>query len=281
MIAPIATVLVLLVAPWPAWGQTRPLTLTYLANMGVHLERDGRRVVIDGLHHGALAEYPAVPPSLLDTLERARPPFTAIDLALTTHRHLDHFDAASVAARLQHDTTTWYLTARETVDSLVARSGISAGHPRVIAATPPPGTGVDYTIHGISLRVLDLPHNRTPSRRVANVGFLVTVGGATVLHVGDADPTVANFAPHRLPARGIDVAILPFWYFSGPDHAALLDAIGARQYIASHVPLADTASVRRQLARSARPVMLLATPGTRVEIPINSRSGTEKSDQSW
>ena len=191
--------------------------------------------------------------------------------SLQPPRKRSSHSAPSYAARLQHDTTAWYLAARETVDSLVARSGISAHHPRVIAATPPPGTGVDYTIRGISLRVLDLPHNRTPSRRVSNVGFLVTVGGATVLHVGDADPTVANFAPHRLLARAIDVAILPFWYFSGRDHATLLDAIGACHYIASHVPLADTASVRQQLRGSARQVTLLATPGTQIEIPINHR----------
>ncbi len=91
-----------------------------------------------------------------------------------------------------------------------------------------------------------------------------------MLHVGDADPTVANFAPTGCRPRGIDVAILPFWYFSGQDHAALLKAIGALHFIASHVPLADTATVRRPLDGPTRPVTLLATPGARIEIPISA-----------
>jgi L-ascorbate metabolism protein UlaG (beta-lactamase superfamily) len=266
-----ATLFALLVGAESGRSQDRPLALTYLGNMGVHLERGGQRVVIDGLHRGALAGYAAVPPHLLGPLEAAGPPFEALDLALTTHRHLDHFDPASVAARLGSDPAVWYLAARETVDALVAQSDVPPNHPRVLAALPPPEGGVEVSIRGIAVRVLDLPHNRTRSRRVANVGFLVTVGGATLLHVGDADPTTANFAPHRLPARGIDVAILPSWYFTDPGGAAVLEAIGARRYVASHVGLADSANVRRQLDRSGRQVILLATPGARIEIPIGRR----------
>jgi L-ascorbate metabolism protein UlaG (beta-lactamase superfamily) len=237
------------------------VTLTYLGNMGVLLEGGGRKVVIDGLHRGELAEYAAVPPHLLGPLEGARTPFESLDLAFTTHRHRDHFNARSVAARLTADSSVVYLAARETVESLFARSTLTRRHLRVHGVVPPPGGGERVQAGGLSLEVLDLPHNPTPTRRVANVGILVELGGLQVLHVGDADPATASFTPHRLAGR-VDVAIVPFWYLTGGDDA-VRRTIGARDWIATHVPLADTAEVRRQVLARVPGAIVLTRPGER------------------
>jgi len=257
------TVVVITVLPWaPLRAQSGEVSLTYLANMGVLVERGGVRVVVDGLHRGGLSEYAAVPAPLLQALEQARAPFTSLDLALTTHRHLDHFDAASVAARLAADTGVVYVAARETVDSLYARSTLPRPHPRVRAAVPPEQNETRLSFTGLELAVLDLPHNPTPSRRVANVGFLMDLGGLRVLHVGDADPVSERFAPHRLSSRGVDVAIVPFWYLTGEDDA-VRTSIGARIWVATHIPPADTALVRRQVLARVPGAIVLTSPGER------------------
>lgn len=241
-------------------AQSPPASLTYLANMGVLLDCGGRRVVIDGLHRGALAEYAAVPPALLAALEQARPPVARLDLALSTHRHHDHFDAASVAARLGADSGTRYLAATETVDSLYARTALAAAHPRVLGVDPPAGGEKRLTVARLELSVLHLPHNPTPSPRVANVGFLLDCAGLRILHVGDADPTAANYDPHRLASRPVDIAIVPFWYLTGADDT-VRRSIGARLWVASHIPLADTAAVRRQVLNRVPGAVVLARPG--------------------
>jgi L-ascorbate metabolism protein UlaG (beta-lactamase superfamily) len=250
-------------------SQAPRLELTYLANMGVLLERDGKRIVIDGFHHGALEEYASVPPSLLGPLEQSRAPFRALDLLLTTHRHLDHFDASSVAARLASDSTAVYVAATETVDSLFARTTLRASHPGVVtrirAISPPGHAEVRVPLAGIDLTVLDLAHNPTPSKRVANVAFLLNLGGVRVLHVGDADPTAANFDPHRLAQRSIDVAIVPFWYLTNPSSSAVR-SIGAKTWIATHVPPSDSASVRRKVVDAMPGAIVLTTPGQRYPI---------------
>jgi L-ascorbate metabolism protein UlaG (beta-lactamase superfamily) len=235
--------------------------LTYLGNMGVLVEGGGRRLVIDGLHRGELAEYSAIPPELLGPLEGARAPFEVLDLAFTTHRHRDHFNAQSVAARLAADTAVVYVAARETVESLFASSRLTPGHPRVRGVVPPPGREEQVSAGGLSLEILDLPHNPTPSRRVANVGLLLELGGLRVLHVGDADPSAASFTPHGLAGR-VDVAIVPFWYLTGEDDA-VRRAIGARDWIATHVPPADTAQVRRQVLTRVPAAIVLTRPGER------------------
>lgn len=250
--------------------------LTYLANMGVLIERGDHRVVIDALHRGALADYASLPPSLRTSLEAATGEWRDLDLALTTHRHLDHFDAGAVAARLAVDSSIVYLAARETVDTLVARSTVSARDPRVRAVVPPSGGATQLTLGGIGVRVLDLPHNPTPSTGVANVGFIVDLDGFTVLHVGDADPSVERYRAHRLAP--VDVAILPFWYFTGATRATLLAAIPARRYVASHIPPADTARIRRNLAAAMPNVVPLTTPGTRIDLSVAS-GATQPSGQ--
>ena len=250
----------------PLSAQAPRLHITYLANMGVLLEGGGKRVVIDGLHHGELAEYASVPPAMLDALEKARAPFQQLDLMLTTHRHRDHFNATAVAARLLADSVVLFLAARETVDSLHARSAVAFAARRLLAIEPPPHGAVRRTLSGIAVEVLDLPHNPTPSARVANVGFLVTVGEQRVLHVGDADPTVANFAPHRLAERGIDVAIVPFWYLTDRNDA-VRRAIGARRWIATHIPPADAEAIRRQVLEVVPGAVVLIAPGERHSLP--------------
>jgi L-ascorbate metabolism protein UlaG (beta-lactamase superfamily) len=246
----------------PLQAQTGEVSLTYLANMGVLVERGDTRIVIDGLHHGGLREYAAVPPALLDALEQARAPFPALTLALTTHRHLDHFDAHSMAARLAADSGAVYLAAREAVDTLHARTTLRDPHPRVRAVLPPGQGETRFALGGVELAVLDLPHNPTPSRRVANVGFLLDLGGFRILHVGDADPDPARFDPHRLSQRAVDVAIVPFWFLTSADDA-VRRSIGARLWVATHVPPADTAAVRREVRARIPGALVLTAPGER------------------
>lgn len=244
----------------PLAGQApAELTITYLANMGVVLEAGGRTVVVDGFHHGELADYAAVPPRLLAGLEGAEEPYRRIDLGLTTHRHLDHFAARSVAARLSADPAFRYVAAAETVDTLLARHPELASQ-RVVGVTLQTGGERRLDWDGLAVTVLDLPHNSTPRRRPDNVGFLIEIGGRVVLHVGDAEPQLSTYLGHRLASRGIDVAVVPFWYLAG-DRAVLLTGIGARQVILTHVPINGAESIRERLEREAPGTIVFTVAG--------------------
>jgi L-ascorbate metabolism protein UlaG (beta-lactamase superfamily) len=230
--------------------------------MGVLLEAGETRIVIDGLHRGGLPEYAAVPARILDPLEQGRPPYGSLTAALTTHRHKDHFDARSVLARLHADRGMIYGGAQETVDSLLSYGGPLPAPERVRAAKVGGGR---QQILAPGILALDLPHNPTLSKRVANVGFLVDLGGLRVLHVGDADPTEATFAPHRLSSSGIDVAIVPFWYLTGGDDT-VRRLIGARRWVAAHIPPADSSAIRAQVRRVVPAAIVLTSPGEEVSL---------------
>lgn len=241
-------------------AQSSAVTMTYLGNMGVLLESARGSVVIDALHRAAPAQFTAVPSRLLEPLENAREPFRTIDAALTTHRHADHFDAHSVARRLAADSSIVYVAAAETIDSLRARVTNLAEHSRTRRVSNADHAESALLIGDIEVKVLDLPHNPTSSRRVANVGFLIELGGLNILHVGDADPVAANFQRHNLAARRIDVALVPFWYLSSAD-VAVRRAIGARIWVATHIPPSNTGAVRRQVLARVPDAIVLITPG--------------------
>ena len=239
--------------------QTRPpLRLTYLGNMGVLLEVGEQRVVIDALHRGELPGYAALPPDLLAELEGATGRLQRLDVALTTHRHLDHFAAASVAARLRADSAVHYIAPTQIVDTLRILAAGSFGS-RVHPVTPPPDGRSELVPNGIRIAVLDLPHHRV-RRSAQNVGYLIRIGGLTILHVGDADRDPARFAPHRLAAERIDVAIIPSWYLDQAPETIRRE-IAARTVVVSHVSPSDTAKIRREVSQNWPGAVVLARPG--------------------
>lgn len=247
------------------------LSVTYLANMGVLIEGGGRRVVVDGFHHGALEGYAKVPANTLVALEGARAPYAGIDLILTTHLHGDHFQAASVAARLRSDSTIVFVAARETVDSLMALAP-DLDRRRIRAVTPAAERSERLDLNGVTVEVLDLPHGRpfwlpvriwAPRSKPENVGFLIELAGQKVLHTGDGGSRRGkNYLPHKLADRAVDVAILG--YGGVADEAAIIRrVIAPRHVIATHVGPSLATEVRQQVNGGFPGATVFTTPGER------------------
>src|SRR5688572_13757138 len=86
------------IAPDGSAGAAPPagaVEVMYVANEGVLISAGDERVLIDGLHREYSASYPFLP-----AIEAAQAPFDGVDVVLVSHRHLDHFHAASVGRHL-------------------------------------------------------------------------------------------------------------------------------------------------------------------------------------
>ncbi len=216
------------------------VAVTYIGNEGFLIEADGRKVLIDALYREGVSGYIVHPPERRDAMEEARPPFDDIDLVLATHYHADHFDAAAVAAHLRNNPEATFRSTPQAVERLQAEGGGNESmHPRIVAVHPDEGERFRKIVNGIKLQVINLHHGRT--RPVQNLGFLVTIGGWTMLHIGDTEATIDDFLLYELAADDIDIAFIPYWFLIVDERDDdLRRVIPAERIVVMHVPPRDS-----------------------------------------
>ena len=238
------------------------LKVTYLANEGVLLESGSTRVVIDGLHRFYKEAYATLPDAPREALETAAPPWNGIDLLLVSHRHRDHFHPEAVGRYLAGSPRTQLLTSEEVVGELARDyAGWENIRGQVLPWRWEVGRTETVRAGGVEVTLLGLSHGDGQMATVQNVGHLFSLGGVTALHVGDAELTAANFAPFNLPARGIDIAFLPWWYVIDDEGRALVSAhIAPRRVVAIHIGPGEATEVVERLHESAPAVVPFVTP---------------------
>ena len=234
-----------------------------MANAGVLISLDGRKILIDAPIRDGIPPYPTSSPQERALLEQARSPYDRISAILTTHWHEDHFDAKAVGAHLTRSSGTRLISSAEIIERV--RSTLpSVPAARVVAVTPAAGASVAVPIDGgIRVHVLRIRHNDARRMPEQHVGFLIQ-GTRTVLHVGDADPTPANFALlKKLPK--VDLALLPYWFVLNAKNREFVAAsIAPERIVGMHLPVEEAAKVERGLRAAGANVILLTRPGTLV-----------------
>jgi len=214
-----------------------PLAVTYLANEGFMIEADRTRVLIDALFGAGLPGYPAVPTDVRSRLERGEDEFSGVALALATHFHGDHFDAAAVARFLTANPDAVFISTPQAAarfDSEVREA--KALMPRFRPVLPAPGETESLDIGDVQVLAFNLHHgSRTPP--VENLGLLVTLGEQSFLHLGDTEARMEDFRPYLELMRGVDVAILPFWFLTSEWRAEMVrDEIRPGEIVVAHLP---------------------------------------------
>ncbi len=241
----------------PARSAT-PFRLTFLVNEGFLLEAGGKSVLIDAFVRDEYYGYGALPESTYQQLIRGEPPFADVSLALTSHGHLDHFQAEPAALFLLKHPRALFVSAEEVVLAI-----------RNVPQEPPVGNQTQVLWpdvdafqslehDGIRVTGFRLRHTNPRNANVQNLGLLIQVGDTTVLHVGDAEATVENLDPFDLPQQHVDVAILPVWMFR--DRPLIDEHVGARAYVAAHIPVVQLAQTKREFAKSHPGVVVLEKP---------------------
>jgi L-ascorbate metabolism protein UlaG (beta-lactamase superfamily) len=248
---------------WLPVTHASALQLRHVANAGVLVTIDGRKILIDAPIRDGIPPYQTSSPEQRTLLEHARAPYDGIAAILITHWHEDHFNAEAVAAHLSQSPKTRLISSAEIVQRVhKAAPGVPAS--QLVAVTPDLGTSIATALDDrVRIHVLRIRHNDARRMPEQHVGFLVQ-GTRTILHVGDADPAAANFAVLKeLPK--IDLALLPFWYVSDATNRAFVaSSIAPRQIVGMHVPPEEAAKVERGLREANANVILLTRPGAPV-----------------
>lgn len=160
------------------------IAVTYIANEGFLIEAAGRKVLIDALFDGGQPDYAVPSREPLGEIEAGKGPFAAIDLILATHVHGDHFSPAIVLRYLRAHPQSHFAAHKQVVDTIRADRSFPDVRKQVHELDLLAGVRGQVALDGITVDALCLNHG-APQREVKNLVFLVDLGGARFLHMGD------------------------------------------------------------------------------------------------
>jgi L-ascorbate metabolism protein UlaG (beta-lactamase superfamily) len=242
------------------------VTITKLANAGVVLTSDGTRVMIDGMVVEPYSVYGALPPEAIPSFNQALAEFADIDLALVSHRHHEHNQPQFACDFMRASRETLLYTSQQVIGLMreKCRQFVTTST-RVHEIDPQYGQPAVIEVAGARVEVFPLSHGTRKNARIQNFGHLVEMGGSSVLHIGDAAMKPEDFERAGLADRKVDVALIPFLYFQpGPGADLVRRYLDAPLKIAVHIPPAEVAEVKSQMAESFPKVVILERPLDRI-----------------
>ncbi len=209
--------------------------ITYIANEGIMIEYEGKRVLIDALHKAENNRiYRSTQAGFRHSIFEKIIPFDTIELFLVTHLHDDHFSPPMMIDFLEKHDESILIAPNQVVDTM-KNTEYLAGQIYRLNGTD---QGLMYEMDGIKVHALPLIHSYPQKNAwIENMGYLLDFNGLTVLHIGDAAFLPENL--HRIQkaiGKGVDYALLPDWYFADEKNIAQVkQKIKAKQYMAMHV----------------------------------------------
>jgi L-ascorbate metabolism protein UlaG (beta-lactamase superfamily) len=214
----------------------------FVGNEGVVLMSGRSIVMIDALFRDGVDGYRTVPPNMREKFEGGLPELEGLSfLALASHHHADHFNPEAVVAFLTARSEARFLSTPLAIGGIAALTPSEDVLARATASHPAEGDRETFVFGDVRVRVLNLHHGRARPD-IQNLGLLVDVGGVRILHMGDTEVTPQEIIDQDLAAEDLDAAFVPYWLLLEEDGPDVIEAIGARQIFAFHIPVADVSS---------------------------------------
>jgi len=234
------------------FSQEEKNQITYIANEGIMIEYQGKKVLIDALHkdNTNVRLYQFTRNPFPYNMINGKVPFDDVDLFLITHLHGDHFNPVSMKEFLTSHEETILIAPEQVIDTM--------GHTNLATQIYPlSGTdiGLMYEMDGIKIHALPLIHSYPQENAwIDNMAYLLDFDGLTILHVGDAE-----FLPENLNriqkaiGKGVDYVLLPDWYFEDTESIAQVHKkIKAKKYMAMHVMVTKPGTYERRLKKRVK-----------------------------
>ncbi|MDF2656114.1 MAG: hypothetical protein K0R19_2588 [Bacillota bacterium] len=261
--------------------------LTYVANAGVLLNLQGKKILIDGLCREGFDLYPPTPGKIAEDIVSGVPPYDEIDLMLFTHHHGDHFDPELVAKYVRNGGTATIVSTEKAIAAIRERlqteqeaadpdlqpervaavdlqpERVVADHDlqpewegQLISLDLGPGDRKVLNLSGIEVEAISMTHFGKEYETVRNLAFLIK-GNLQILHVGDGAAEPENYEGMQFGAEDLDHMIVPFPYVSLPASRKLVEEwVRPKRIIALHLPQKEKdvygwiASAKKSAARA-------------------------------
>jgi uncharacterized protein (TIGR02145 family) len=232
--------------------QRPPLDVTYIGNAGFMIQSGGKKVLVDALFEGT-TEVLGPSPELLAQMTGGSGPFADVDLLLVTHPHGDHFNPKLVIEFLRHHAGCKLVAHTQVVDRLRNEEGFAQIEKQIHEVKQEPGAFEHLSLNGINLDALCLYHMSADSS-MKNLAFIVELGGARFLHMGDSsiDQSEAHLNNYPFERSPVDLLFLNRIDHSEAARKFIAEKIKPNEIVAMHILPAELEEVSKNL-RAAYP----------------------------
>ena len=238
-----ALIISLAVSPFALAHPAHPTETTYLGNEGSMVGDGDTTILCDPLFPNGFGTYQLVPEEMRLALMAGDAPFDSVDASFVSHMHPDHFSVDEVIAYLEtHSKVKVYLPS-QAADWMRSETENEEIFERVVEIPLEyQDAPMSFEEGGLTIDVVRIPHAGWPGRaEVSNLVWRVTLAdGITVMHLGDADPNDAHFAPldAHWQAKQTHTAYPPYWFFGMGDGLFILDErLNTARATGIHVPV--------------------------------------------
>ena len=205
---------------------------------------DGHTTVLfDPLYPNGFGTYQMVPDPMREDLMAGIAPYNNVDAIFISHMHPDPFSIGEVIAYMETHQNVRVFAPLQAVDLMKQEAPASEIFDRVTPIGLERLDGpLSFDHDGLEIDVVRIPHAGWPGRSdISNLVWRVTMeDGVTVMHLGDADPRDAHFAPHdaHWMVKRTDTAYPPYWFFTMGDGPQILTTrLNTLRATGIHVPI--------------------------------------------
>jgi len=222
----------------------------YIANEAVLVSHGETKVLFDPLPLSGFNIYPETSEADIVQMMKGEGVYKGIDAVFISHAHRDHFSAPAMIS---------YLTAQPDVRLVAPQQALEMMQKdvnwaedlraRMTIIDMEAGDAPEViTIGDIKATAVRIPHAGWPAPKrasIQNMVYRVTLNdkdgdGATVIHMGDADPRRQHFIPHKehWAETRTNTAFPPYWFLTSSQGRYILsDEMNIDKSIGVHVPL--------------------------------------------
>ncbi|MCF6225458.1 MAG: MBL fold metallo-hydrolase [Xanthomonadales bacterium] len=212
--------------------------VTFLGNMGFLLSDGKDKIIIDGFLAEAYALFEGLDEHSVQAMVSAKDDFQGIDIALASHIHFEHFQPDMACLFIKASKSTQFISSPQVITILRERcKPFAKNHKNVKTVTVRPGVPQSFSREGVTVEIFPLTHGTGKFAALHHFGHLMTVGGKTILHIGDAAAVPVDFIAAGLQNRKLDILLAPYTFFTrSAGKAMLAQYMQAPVQIVSHIP---------------------------------------------
>lgn len=228
------------------------VNITYIANEGVLIHSGDKKVIIDGLFDDYYDAYLSPDLALRQNMYNGQAPFDQVDLVLATHIHRDHFESKIAGKFLLEHQESKFLSSKQIHDDLKEKYSAFKSIEKQIISHKRDVYIVKEVVNEIPVMTFFIYHSGGQRNRgIENMGFIITLNGKRVLHLGDSDMDIERFKSLDLKQYNIDIALVPYWYLSDDKGTQILsELIAPKHLIGIHFPLVGSPMMLEEIATS-------------------------------